>query len=144
MKKTVRTAPRMSETAAAWYKATFENLNQGLEYMAESWPPLYKKVLKNSLGKFSANEKKLMLDVFNATWLTPGMAGLHLEFQVDDGCTIDGLDRKWDVDKNQLVNKIKAMTIIERAVVELWATAYWLAGHWEKKSPEEYIQEGTR
>ncbi len=121
----IPTAPRVSEQAAKFYPSIFSSLNGGLEYMIESSPALYRRTLHNMKGRFEKGELSRLIDVFNATMLTPQMAGQHLAAQVSDGIALDRLDQKWGIDGNALNNKIASLTVFEAACLEIWANGFW-------------------
>lgn len=140
-KEIIKTAPRIPGAAAEWYPGLFESLNQGLEFIIEAFPTLYKRALDEIKGKFLEGELLLMVDVFNATYLLPQILGTHLDIQVSDGCALDGLDQKWGVMKNPLLDKIAALTSFQAACLELFVVGFWHGGHWEKMDPREYVKE---
>jgi len=135
-----RGAPRLTDAAEKWVLTHFENLNAGLEYVLEAFPVLHRRALVETAPRFEDAELMLILDVFNGVALTPQIAGQHLAMQVDDGCALDRLDRKYAIDRDALYKKLKALPPFQAAAWELWASAYWHAGHWEAKTPEQYIQ----
>jgi hypothetical protein len=57
-------------------------------------------------------ELSVILDVQNGHWYRPGLldAG-EIWANVEDGCRLDGLDKKWSVDGPALVAKIKALNL---------------------------------
>ena len=95
----IKTAPRISEKTAVFLPEHFRNLNQGLEYIIDSFMPLFQRTMHELRGKFTAGELKLMIDAFNSTMLTPGIAGQHLPLNCSDAMDLDGYDEKWKVDK---------------------------------------------
>ena len=119
------TAPRIGEQSAEFYKGLFQSLNWGLEYTLDAFPALYRRTLHDMRGVFSRGELSLMIDVFNATALMPGLAGQHLDAQVADGIELDRLDEKWEIDGTALNNKIAALPIFARACLEIWANGFW-------------------
>ena len=123
------TAPRIGDPAADFYRGHFSNLNAGLEYTADAFPALYRRTLHGLRGRFTRGELMLMVDVFNATALVPGMAGQHLGANVADGISLDRLDQKWEIDGEDLNAKISALTIFEAAVLEIWANGFWYRSH---------------
>lgn len=67
----------------------------------------------------------LIVDVFNATALTPMMAGQQIDINVADGIALDHLDKKWEIDGAALNAKIASLTIYEAACLEIWANGFW-------------------
>lgn len=120
-----KTAPRIADKSAEWYKSTFGSVNAGLEYILDAFPQIYRLTLNNLKGRFSRGELMLMIDVNNGLILTPRIAGQHLDAQVSDGIALDKLDEKWEIDGDVLNGKIAALTIFEAACLELWVQAFW-------------------
>jgi hypothetical protein len=128
----IKTAPRISDKSAEYIPTQFATLNAGLEYLVDAWPTLHRRAL-GVRGRFSAAELSLIVDVFNATALTPALAGQQLSISVADGIVLDGLAGKWDVDGGVLNAKIAGLTSFQAAALEIWANGFWYAaaGHVE-------------
>ena len=127
-------APKINDTAAEFYPLFFKTLNAGVRYTTEAFPTLYKRTLSNLAGVFSEDELFLVIDVFNATMLTPMLAGVHLAGNVQDGIKLDGLDKKWNVNKDVFLTKIKNLHLFDAACIEIWANGFWYGGLDEKKT----------
>lgn len=123
------TSPRISEASAKFYPTVFSSLNAGLEYTIDAFPALYRRTLYDLKGTFSHGELMLMVDVYNATMLTPGHQMLCA--QVSDGIALDHLDEKWEIDGAALNAKIAALPIFAAACLEIWANGFW---HRQKQS----------
>lgn len=79
-------------------------------------------------GRFTVAEAMLITDVLNGYFYTPGfLPSLPdiLEAKVDDGCQLEGLDEKWKIDREMLVNKIKALTPMEAYTVFHMSRLVW-------------------
>lgn len=124
----VKTAPRISDKSAEYIPTQFATLNAGLEYLADAWPTLHRRALGELKGRFSAAELSLIVDVFNATSLTPALAGQQLAISVSDGIALDGLAGKWDLIGMDLGAKIAGLTSFQSAAIEIWANGFWYAG----------------
>ena len=120
-----KTAPRISIAAAEVIADNFANLNNGCEYILNSWPDLYRRTIFDMKKKFDPAEFKLMIDVFNSTALTHNLAGQQLLTNCADGIDLDGLDQKWNIEKNVFLEKIQSLTIFEEACLEIWANGFW-------------------
>jgi hypothetical protein len=136
-----RIAPQIRETATDWYKENFSTTNAGVVFILESFPELYKRVmLEIKEKKFIRGELLLIIDVYNATALTPGMP--MLEAQVSDGIALDGLDKKWEINAEALIKKVESLTSFQSTVLEIWANGYWYAQQGkELRDLEEYAKE---
>lgn len=121
-------SPRIDAQCAQRIEQHFPSLNAGATYLLESWWPVYRATLEEMRGRFSRGELGAMLDVSNGLILTPGIAGNHLAADVGDGCTLDGLDRKWGIQRSEVLSKLHASTCAQRAALEIWARAFWESG----------------
>ncbi len=71
---------------------------------------------------FTDNEICLMVDVTNGTMISSFALGYSLMLNVEDGIALEGLDKKWSVDKDSLLNKL---TGFHRVVIEILAHNFW-------------------
>lgn len=131
-------SPRISEQTEGEITNTFKNLTGGAKYILEAWPGLYRKTLYDLKRRFSRGELMLMIDVMNGTFLTAGIAGQQIGLNVNDGINLDGLDKKWKIDKNELLNKINNLSIFEAACLEIWIRAFWGT---KSLNAEEYVKD---
>lgn len=133
--------PHISDQSAQFYTDNFRSRNAGTEYALDAFPPLYKRTMVHLEKHFNAGELMLIIDTFNATALTPALAGQHIEASVADAIELDGLDKKWDVDGRRLITKIADLTVFEAACIEIWANGYWYANTDADPAPlAEYIK----
>jgi hypothetical protein len=138
MQKT-KTAPRIGDKSAEFYTGHFSSLNAGMEYTADAFPALYRRTMHALRGRFSRGELMLMLDVFNATALTPGIAGQQIDANVADGIAMDRLDEKWEIDGNALNLKIRGLTFFESACLEIWSNGFWYGKRHGELDAEAWI-----
>lgn len=132
-------APRIREGSKNWYGENFPTTNAGVVFVLESFPEIYKRALMEIQGRFTREELLLIVDVYNATALTPGMP--MVEAQVVDGMALDQLDQKWSVDRKSLVKKVQALTSFQSAVLEMWANGYWYSQPGKKlRDVEKYVE----
>jgi hypothetical protein len=121
----MKLGPRVTDATAAWLESHFSSRGAGAEFLLECFPELYRRALHNLKGRFSAGELSLMVDMLNATWIMPNLAGQHLLTGASDSMSLDGTDVKWGVDGPALIDKIQGLTLFERACLEIWARAFW-------------------
>lgn len=117
----------------------FERPTTGATHIIDAFPGLYNQTILEISGRFTRDECMLMIDVMNGTMLTATIAGQHLRTNVIDGCHYDNLDGKWGVDKEKLWHKLEAMTIFQKACVELWIQKFWV--NYQKIKIEEYVKQ---
>ena len=118
-------SPKINDSTAEFYPGLFRSLNGGAVYALEAFPTLYRRTLHEMKGMFAKEELSLTIDVFNSTALTPGMAGQHIDAQVEDGIDLDHLDKKWDVDRDKILWTLHARTAFQKACLEIWANGFW-------------------
>lgn len=118
-------SPKIEDRAAAFYSTHFTSLNQGVTYTLESFPTIYRRTLAELHGQFTEAELSLLLDLVNGLMLTAQFAGQHLYHEVADGISLDLLDKKWRVDGASLLSKLRAITVGQTAILEIWARAFW-------------------
>jgi len=132
-------APKINDKIAEFYPEVFSNLHSGATYVLEAFPRLYQRTLHDMRGTFSDGELKLMVDVMNATMLTPQSAGHHLAANVSDGIALDSLDKKWKIDGDNLKFKLGGLSLFQLTCLEVWANGFWYRKKPETvQSPEEF------
>ena len=83
--------------------------------------------------QFTQNERWLVLDAFHGTpldrqdYITRQPRSI-LMMQIEDSIRLDGSDRKWCVDGEELLTKIKSLSDAEATALIASAQAFWL-GH---------------
>lgn len=137
--KDINIGPRISPQTAAWLEDNFSSRNAGAELVLDAVPTLYKRGLKSALEPLTRGERMLLIDLHNAYAITPQILGQAVDHQVADGIDLDGLDTKWQVTRVEILAKLAAMHPWDLACLEIWATAFWQAGHWEKQAIEDYV-----
>lgn len=120
-------SPRIAPVVEDWLTENFKTRTGGAEYVLEAFYSLYRRTMHELKGRFADGELKLMLDVFNSTALTPGIAGQQLLISCVDGMELDNMDDKWDVDRASLTGKLQALSLFEAACLEIWANGFWYA-----------------
>lgn len=117
----------------------FRDPATGIEHVVRTISMLYKRSLADLKGKFEAGELSLMIDVFNGTALTAGIAGQHLLISCVDGMELDALDQKWDVNRTAFTRKLQALTLTESACLEIWANGFWY-GINKGENVDQYVE----
>jgi len=133
----VKTAPRIIEKTAAFYREKFNTLNAGLEYILEAFPTLYARTIADLKGKFTRGELMLFIDVMNGHWYNPHGAGQEMTPNVSDGIALDHLDEKWKINGATLNKKLATLTMFHRACLEVWIQEFWNQD--DHSNIEEYV-----
>jgi hypothetical protein len=66
-----------------------------------------------------------MLDVSKGLLLTPTILGQHLSHEVEDGIDLSGLAKKWDVNRDALLEKLGRLSTTQIAVLETVLNDFW-------------------
>jgi hypothetical protein len=59
--------------------------------------------------------------------LSSGLAGQHLLTGIVDSIELDYSHKKWGIDGDEMIKKIKSLSPFECACLELWGNGYWYA-----------------
>jgi len=121
--------PAVPTTAIDFYSNKFKSANAGAEFTLAAVPGLYQATLMRELkGRFTAGQLKMFVDVMNGTFLTAGLAGQHMQANVEDSFALyPGMyEEKWDIDRTATEAALKELTAFQRAVLEIWVASFWL------------------
>ncbi len=106
----------------------YKNINAAGNRILNCWTPFKSRCLrliKEQVG-FTANEVKLMLDCHNGMIFNPQFASTQfLSAQVKDSINLDATDKKWEVEKEDILYKIASLCDIESAFLIEWLTTFW-------------------
>lgn len=137
--------PRVSWKTGDWLAFTFGTRNKGAEFMLEAFPELYRRCIADELrGKFTVPELSLLLDSFNVDkrGFRPDMAGRYIILRTADAIRLDHIDAKWGVDAVSFMEKINALSLFQRACLEIWSRAFWENGALELETRlEEWVRQ---
>lgn len=75
--------------------------------------------------KFDAKELGLILDNLNGTLMGETYGVRLIYANVEDAITYESIDRKWGVDGDALVVKLKALSFVENAALADAAERWW-------------------
>lgn len=91
--------------------------------------------------KITRNEAKSILDVMNGTWWDASNLGLMigggLTINIEDGISLEQLDKKWEFNGPDLVKKLGKLDRLEMLGLLDWARIFW--AHDEELDIEEYV-----
>lgn len=139
-KKQPTLGPRTDEATVKFYKQLFGSTNAGAEFVVNAFHGWYRRTLHDLKGVFTADELMLMIDRHNGVMLSPDYAGQSLALGVRDSIELDRTDQKWNVDKDEFLAKIEALSLFTRACLEVWAVGFWEQKD-GKKTLEEYVSD---
>ncbi len=109
-------------------KKTYIDADTGINYSLHMFPSVYKETLSEIKSVFKLEELYLIIDIFNGFHLTAKTAGQHIINECRDKLSFDGLDSKWKVNKDKLLEKIDKITAFQVICLEIWASSYWYGG----------------
>ncbi len=91
--------------------------------------------------KLNINEQKMLIDIYNGTMLTPRTLGCILLAQVEDSFALytGHYEGKWGVEKEEMIEKIKSLSQLDAALIELWAIGFWALNTGAAGEIENYI-----
>ena len=72
----------------------------------------------------SVNEACLLCDLLNGTIMDERSARM-LWAEVEDGCSMDGLDGKWEVNATELVKKLRGITNVQALALVDATDQFW-------------------
>lgn len=93
----------------------------------------YYEGIADTLARLRLTEREALLicDALNGTWLQEGTAARYLWAEVADAIELNRLDRKWDVDGQALVQKLRGLTL-----AQAWAVVDAVERFWEQKEED--------
>jgi len=81
-----------------------------------------------------------MVDVSNELMLIPELAGDQIYAEVSDGIGIEKLDKKWSVNKKEILQKLKLMSVFQIACLEIFIEGFWKSDAYENMKVDEYVK----
>jgi len=107
-------------------------------YMLEAYYFVRQQTLREIRELFTLDELRLMLDAENAVSFSPALIG-GFPGHIYDAMNLDGLDRKWGVDRGALMEKLNAMPFSTMIVLEEWLNYYWYGKMPERPPYDNYL-----
>ena len=116
---TIRLTPQVDK-----YLATAKNKSAAANRAIESWIVTEKRARRSIAGVFASSELTAILDVLNGTIIDPAYAD-SIAHEFEDGCALDGLDKKWHLDKFVTLAKMEKLSHPEWIILAQWAATFW-------------------
>ena len=106
------------------YKQLADNVREDLQ--------AYYAVLERGFNlarkKLTANEALAIVELMSTHIFTAHLAYIYAEEELitmlEDACVLEDLDKKWKIDKNQVIEKIKSLSSHARLALADWAVAF--------------------
>ncbi len=123
-----------SRTDKSWEISRSEALSRDLDTYYALLEIAMRKVRQILIKK----EALLILDAMNGCVIETGQAaelwmGTSLQHQIADAIAYDALSQKWEVDRDELLNKLNKLEHFERYALSDWSREMWA----RSASPEE-------
>lgn len=134
-----KTAPRITDRSAEFYRRTFGSINAGMEYVGDSFPYLYRATISALKGRFDMPEIRAIMNGGPIAPPNAHIAGKQLLLALPDRMAEDNLARKWGINGTALYAKISSLTIFEAACLEIWIEGFWSQG--PEGDIETYVNE---
>jgi len=127
---TVRMSPVVEK-----YLSNAKNKSAAANQAIECWAASEKRARRAIVGIFTASELKAIIDVLNGTLVDCSYAD-SIQHEFEDGCILEGLDKKWKLDKDSTLAKMAKLSLPE------WIVLYQVAREfWENPEDlEEYVK----
>jgi hypothetical protein len=140
MKKSI--APKIEAVVVDKLGSIYPNVNYGAVRAVEGFPVLRQYTLQEIKGRWQAGELKLLFDVLNGTIFSASTSKPDfLAIEVQDGCELDGLDKKWKVDQKALIDKIMGLTFAQCFFLIDWVNVFWQKNNKKKLNLDDYLSE---
>ena len=102
------------------------NFSYNLKFIVETWFTLIRYSKANLNGYFTSKEAYLIVDALNGQLLTTGLSFVKtLYFSVEDAIKLEQLDKKWKVDREELLKKLEELSESEALAVYLMVFDFW-------------------
>ncbi|HAM53091.1 MAG TPA: hypothetical protein DCP92_21210 [Nitrospiraceae bacterium] len=150
MKKAVtkqQLGPRADVKTMDFFKVHFGTVNAGAEYALEAFYSLFRATLRELRGKFQQEELMLLIDGMRDRELTAVNAGQGFLNEIEDAIHLNGADKLWNVKREEIIKKIRMLSVSQRALLEVWAHGFWKANRggneetMEKEAMREWAQQ---
>jgi hypothetical protein len=136
-----RVAPYLSDNTIEFYRKIFGSASNGLTIVAGSWPDIYTQTLREIGGVFTVGEISMLIDIYNGHALSPaGLDSLHIQVQDSFDLYPGVYEDKWQAQREDMLRKVDALTIQQRACLEIWAVAFWHGDYEHKNSIKNHCK----
>ena len=86
----------------------------------------YMEILRRTrLPEFTEAELQLLRDATSGSFYEPAFQIAHLDHGIADAIEFDELDRKWEVDGEVLLAKLRALTFVQEVALLEQIEAWW-------------------
>lgn len=126
---------RTTATADKYLSAN-KNKSATISRCIENWSACERQARMSLMGKFTSAELCSFIDMLNGT-IIPASQASSMRFEFKDACALDGLDRKWKIQKDAVLEKFNGLNTAEWIVLVEWCRAFW-------DNPDRDLEEYTK
>ena len=101
----------------------------------------YGEIVRRSLPDMMPAEWCLLADALNGVLHEPASQIALLPAEVEDHIQLEGSDHKWSVDGEALVERLRAMSYVERVAIVDVCERFWLISRSDKRPPEDLFHD---
>lgn len=118
---------RVTEAETKGYVEIYPNQHFGLCRAVKSFLVLRKASLFEIKTLFNENELKCLIDISNGSIFDEARSHNNqtLEFELIDLFDLDKLDKKWELDRESFLIKIRTLTAAQTYFLQDWANMFW-------------------
>lgn len=106
------------------YLSANKNKSATISRCIENWATCERQAMLSLKGRFTSAELCSFIDMLNGTIISASQAST-MRFEFSDACTLDGLDKKWKIDKVQTLEAMTGLSAAEYIVLVEWCRAFW-------------------
>jgi len=125
--KARKITPRINKETVRFLEFNFNTINAGAEYCLNSVPTFYSRYATSCIHNvFSKDEIKVLRYLLGNTTISPLLAGSHIPILIDDDFVFGLWCKKYNVDKDLLISKIRKLSLPELFCLEIFAFAKFI------------------
>jgi hypothetical protein len=130
-----RTSPQKEE----YLKDIWGSTSAGATRSVDAYIALRKRILNGLKNRFTQNELMLLIDHQNGTIFSPSLFSTTetMQHSVSDAIILDGLDSKWEIDKQVLFEKISRLSDPEAYFIREEIDRFW--NHMGGENIKEFV-----
>ena len=127
---TVRLTPAAEKAISAE-----KNKSAAISKSIECWATCERQAMLSLKGRFTSAELSAFIDVLHGT-IIPASQASSLRFEFADACQLDGLEQKWEIKKDAVLEKFDRLNTAEWIVLVDFCRDFWEV---PKRKMSEYV-----
>lgn len=119
--------PRINKETVRFLEFNFNTINSGAEYCLNAVPTFFSRYSTSFIShEFSTAEIKVLRYLLGNTTISPLLAGSQIPILIDDDFVFGIWCKEYNVDKDQLISKIRKMSLPELFCLEIFIFAKFI------------------